>query len=538
MKIRTIRYFGFTLALLAVGTFFFSSSILSDAKAGAGDRSKGDKSRIEGAAPEAVFTNATPIAINDADIGTPYPSDIAVSGLGGTITSVKVTLNGYSHTFPDDMGMVLVGPTGAALLIQDGAGDDPDMANITYSIADSGATDLPNLTAWAAGTYQPTTYYTNDSFPAPGPGTTYGSPGPTGGGTATFASVFNGTAPNGTWHLYVVDFVAGDDGDIAGGWSIEITTNGPAVNVQHISDFNGDGKTDWSLVRNTGGGPGGQLTWFIQQNLNGSNGPITYQVWGSQGDEFVPNDYDGDGKTDIAIWRPTETNFYILQSQTATLRAEQFGIPTDDPSIVDDYDGDGKCDLAVYRAGVGAGAPSRWFWRTTAGGPAFARIWGQNGDFPSPGDYDNDGKADFVIQRNAGGGQAAFWANYSSAAPGVISRYSIFGTPTDVILPGDYDGDGKTDYCVIRSIGGAIGWFYEPSTALNTFIGGPFGISATDFPATGDYDGDGKTDFAVWRPDVTPSNNFFYVRRSADGTLLANEWGQNGDYPPANYNNH
>ena len=129
-----------------------------------------------------------------------------------------------------------------------------------------------------------------------------------------------------------------------------------AVNQQHVSDYDGDGKTDWALVRNTGGGPGGQLTWFIQQNLNGSNGPITYQVFGSQGDEFVPNDYDGDSKTDIAIWRPSETNWYILQSQTSTLRAEQFGISTDDPSIVGDYDGDGKADLAVYRGGASAGS--------------------------------------------------------------------------------------------------------------------------------------------------------------------------------------
>ena len=69
MKIRTIRYLGITLALLAVGTFFFSSFISRDAKAGSADRSKGDKSRVEGAAPEAVFTNSTPIAINDADVG-------------------------------------------------------------------------------------------------------------------------------------------------------------------------------------------------------------------------------------------------------------------------------------------------------------------------------------------------------------------------------------------------------------------------------------------------------------------------------------
>jgi subtilisin-like proprotein convertase family protein len=176
------------------------------------------------AAPENLFSNSAPITINDLAIATPYPSAITVSGLTGTINKVTVRINGFTHSFPDDVGMVLVGPTGAALLIQDGAGDDPDMNNVTYLLADSGATQLPNLTAWTSGVYKPTTYYTGDTFPAPGPGTTYGSPGPTGGGTATFASVFNGTNPNGTWSLYVRDFTGGDSGSIAGGWDLGITT--------------------------------------------------------------------------------------------------------------------------------------------------------------------------------------------------------------------------------------------------------------------------------------------------------------------------
>ena len=206
MRIRTIRYIGSSLALLAASTFFFSPFVTPNAKAVPGEVSKGEKIAGTAAAPAVTFINATPIAINDADVGTPYPSNINVTGVSGLVLSVKVTLNGFSHTFPDDMGMVLKGPTGAAFLIQDGAGDDPDMNNVTYTLADTGATVLPSLTAWTTGTYKATTYYTGDSFPAPGPLTAYASPGPAGGGTATFTSTFNGTNPNGTWSLYVMDF--------------------------------------------------------------------------------------------------------------------------------------------------------------------------------------------------------------------------------------------------------------------------------------------------------------------------------------------
>ena len=481
--------------------------------------------------PSAVFTNSAPITINDAPgNASPYPSTIAVSGLSGTITSVKVTINGFSHTFPDDVGMVLVGPTGAALLIQDGAGDDPDMVNVTYTLVD-GSPALPSLTAWTPGNYKPTTYFTGDSFPAPGPLLAYGNPGPAGAGTATFASTYNGTAPNGNWNLFVKDFTGGDVGSISGGWTIEITTN-VATPQQHVVDTDGDGKTDHVVVRNTGGGPGGQLTWFSKQS---TGPPADFAAnWGSQGDFFVPEDYDGDNKTDLAVWRagaPLVAAWYIFQSTTSTIRQETFGQTGDDPSVVGDYNGDGSADLAVYRSGATAGAPSFWYWRTTAGGGVFQAGWGQNGDFPVPGDFDGNGKNDFVVQRNAGGGMARFWILMDS---GTVST-PIFGTPTDVIVPGDYDGDGKTDIAIVKGSGGQILWAVLQSS------GGAFqlnwGNSATDFPAQGDYDGDGKTDFAVWRPDANPAQNFFYILGSTAG-FSAFEWGQNGDYPVANYNTH
>lgn len=483
----------------------------------------------------ATFTNSTPITISTIGTpnGAPYPSPITVSGLTGNITQVKVTINGFSHTWADDIGMVIVGPTGAAFGLQSGAGDANDpgtqISGVTYTFADSGTSSLPDNAGWSAGTYKPSVYYSDplDTFPAPGPGATWNNPGPAGGGSATFASVYNGTNPNGTWNLFVKDFVAGDGGQLAGGWTIEITTNaGPTAPPQNIIDFNGDAKTDWSVVRNTGGGANGQITWFIANN-DAAGGQVV--AWGLAQDEFVPVDYDGDNKTDIAIWRPDPVQgaFYILQSATGTLRAETFGKTGDDPSVVGDYDGDGKADLAVYRGGASAGAPSTWFYRTTAGGPYTSVQWGQNGDFPAPGDYDGDGKSDFVVQRNAGGGQARFWQLFATGSTGSV----LFGTPSDIIVPGDYDGDGKTDVATARGSGGNVLWHYQPSGGGAT-VSAVFGNSATDFLTPGDYDGDGKTDIAVWR------NGVHYVNRSNGSGLLTFTWGAAGDFPVANYNTH
>ncbi|HVJ61983.1 MAG TPA: hypothetical protein VM555_04650 [Tahibacter sp.] len=181
------------------------------------------------------FCNTAPITINDAANASPYPSAVSVVGGPGSITGITVTLNGVTHGFPDDVSIALVGPTGQAMVLQSGAGDSGSaLSGVTYTIADTGATALPDLTGWAAGAYKPTSYYgTGDNFPAPGPGTTYANPGPGSGGTATLATTYGGTTSNGTWNLYAVDFAAGDAGQIAGGWCIAFT--GTPVSLQHFS---------------------------------------------------------------------------------------------------------------------------------------------------------------------------------------------------------------------------------------------------------------------------------------------------------------
>jgi hypothetical protein len=362
------------------------------------------------------------------------------------------------------------------------------------------------------------------------------------GGAATQVTALNLTLPAAANNQPIVEVrvmttnAAGND-EWVGIDDISVTAS-PAAPPQHVVDFNGDGKTDFAVVRNTGGGPGGQITWIY--NLNGPGTTSAYQ-WGVQGDFFTPVDFDGDNKTDIAVWRagPALTAaFYILQSQTNTIRIEPFGQTGDDPSVVDDYDGDGKADPAVYRAGALAGDQSTWFYRGSLNNPSGNVTfvpWGINGDFPGPGDYDGDGKADFVVQRNNGGGQARFWLLQTTA--GFTSV--VFGTPTDVIVPGDYDGDGKTDIATVRGVSGSYNWFVRPSST-GTISATPFAIfgsSATDFVAQGDYDGDGKTDVAIFRPSATPGATAFWALGSTSG-VTGVAFGQNGDYPVANYNRH
>ncbi len=220
-----------------------------------------------------LVSNPTPIAIPSTGTASPYPSSVSIAGLAGSVTDLNVTIHNFSHTFPNDVGIVLVGPTGTSLLLQDGAGDDPDMVNVTYTFTDFGLSQLPDSVAWGPGGYKPTNYITPpDSFPPPGPDTFYNNPGPADEGAATLFSVFGGTNPNGNWHLYVVDFSEGDAGEIAGGWTLEVFTDAApaAVGDLLISEF-----------RLTG--PAGTSNEFIELYNNTDSGLTVGATDGSSG---------------------------------------------------------------------------------------------------------------------------------------------------------------------------------------------------------------------------------------------------------------
>ncbi|MEP6883006.1 MAG: hypothetical protein ABI866_13485 [Dokdonella sp.] len=181
------------------------------------------------ATAQTTFCNNAPIASGPAaGPAILYPSSIAVAGAGTSITTVNVQLNGLTHTFPDDLDLLLVGPTGLTLVIQSDNGLGDDVTNLSYVISDSGATALPDGPPLVAGTFKPANFGGGgDPFAAPAPAGPYNEAAPA--GAATLTNIFGGTDPNGAWNLYVVDDAAGDGGTFAGGWCLEFTTTPVAL---------------------------------------------------------------------------------------------------------------------------------------------------------------------------------------------------------------------------------------------------------------------------------------------------------------------
>jgi len=192
-------------------------------------------------ADAAVFSNPAPIAINTAVSGSctvmtasPYPSQISVSGLTGTVTDVNVTLTGLSHTFPDDVAVLLVGPGGQSTILMGDSGGSADVNGVTLTFDDGAAATLPDEAQIVSGTYRPMLWDSPANcrppatFPSPAPAGPYGSA----------LSVFNGTDPNGAWSLYVLDDAQGDSGSISGGWSLDITAETtPEEKISDLQDL-------------------------------------------------------------------------------------------------------------------------------------------------------------------------------------------------------------------------------------------------------------------------------------------------------------
>ena len=177
--------------------------------------------RITTALDPPAHTNPAPISVPGAGTSgpaNPYPSPLAVAGLQGTVTDVTVRLTGISHSFPDDIDALLVGPQGQeALLVSDAGGSNPPAHGVTLNLRDSGPFALPNAAPLVSGVFRPTDLPPLDSLPAPAPGGPYG----------TTLSVFDGTNPNGAWQLFLRDDAGGDVGSLHRGWGLDIATTGP-----------------------------------------------------------------------------------------------------------------------------------------------------------------------------------------------------------------------------------------------------------------------------------------------------------------------
>jgi uncharacterized repeat protein (TIGR01451 family) len=201
-----------------------------------------------------VFTNLQSISIPDSGAASPYPCSISVSGVTGVVGSVTATLSDMSHTFPRDVDVLLVGPSGRKTILMSGAGDEQSgFAHIDLTFDDAFPPIADPNTQIQPGTYHPANYLPDQNLLAPAPAGPY----------SASMSVFNGVEPNGLWHLYVDDHFVGDSGDIAGGWRLslsmisavnQVTDVGLSAAVTPTTPTYGKSLTNTFMVVN--GGPG------------------------------------------------------------------------------------------------------------------------------------------------------------------------------------------------------------------------------------------------------------------------------------------
>jgi len=281
------------------------------------------------------------------------------------------------------------------------------------------------------------------------------------------------------------------------------------------ADFDGDGRDDIAVFRPSTG------QWFIYGSQMG------YRVftWGRSGDIPVPADYNGDGKAQLAVFRPSNGRWFI---QGGSPEGIKFGRDGDLP-IPGDYSGDGRADLAFYRTSDDPDSSNLWRIRRSSNGQVTSHNYGKPGDIPLAGDYRGDGRIDLAVFRPPQNvGDNTFFIQGRSPL--------AFGVPGDIPLVQDFDGDGSADIAVFRPGNGR--WFWRPSGGGAVQFQ-TWGV-ATDIPLLGDFDGDGIADFAVYRPQTS---RWFIAQSSggniSDGTGLLGlppiTWGIPGDIPVAGH---
>jgi CSLREA domain-containing protein len=405
------------------------------------------------------------------------------------------------------------------------------------------------------------------------------------GVTLSSAGVLSGTpTAAGTFPLSVqID----DGGFSTGCLSFTLTVINPAP-----LDFDADGITDYAVVRNGGspapsvsgpadtvsddpttgaedpirGGTRGAMhrgRYFrlpgekfdpLMPRIERANGVVIPMRWlvhtsgpgadinllfGTLDDFPVPADYDGDGRADLAVWTGgPAAQFRVLTSSSNYTATVTYNLGNDacDPSVVGDYDGDGRIDPTVFNVNTG-----QWQY---LGGPAHATlvtvtpIGTLGGVFPIQGDFDGDGKFDFMMVTRDGLNPTSShfyqWLNNGTTTPPATANF-VFGNYRDVVVPGDYDGDGKTDLALASVIVNPIAWRIRLSPT-GTLVGPiNFGDPNIDYTMTGDYDGNQKGEFTLWHvPGVYQS-----LMGPAFGTPSVDfTWGQSGDYPVAYFNSH
>ncbi len=202
-------------------------------------------------------------------------------------------------------------------------------------------------------------------------------------------------------------------------------------------------------------------------------------------DRPVTGDWDGDGTTDVGVFRNRRRTGKFKLRQDGRTVTVRWGKPGDLP-LAADFDGDGRSQPGVRKLGS-----STWWLRSASGARATVTGVGAATDLPITGDWDGNGLAELGWYRPA---THTFYLRSASYAVTAIA----WGGSGQQPVTGDWDGDGKTD---LGSFEPATGTWRlrvptEGGVTTETVRYGGWG----DQPVTGDWDGDGTTDLGVWRP--------------------------------------
>jgi hypothetical protein len=298
---------------------------------------------------------------------------------------------------------------------------------------------------------------------------------------------------------------------------------GQVKQANTVFDLDGDGRTDITVFRQSAN------AFFTLQSLTNQL-EVTSHGSGA-GDNWlnITGDFDGDGRGDPLILKvEAGTNilvWVVLQTGSASIRTVRWGNlggANPDNIAPADYDGDGKQDIGVFRRSEGV-----WYILESSTGNQRVEPFGAVGDQASVGDYDGDGKADLTVVRTEAG-QRVFYIRQS--LDGTVRRVP-WGASTDgffLFAPVDVDGDGKQDIMVLRAVSGQ-----RVFLILRSSDNQPVQIThgTTTAPAdtflVGDYDGDGKTDFVARR--IVSGQMVWFILQSSNGQIRTVQWGATGD---------